>query len=215
MPEFERPREKLLSSGPAVLSNVELVAILLGSGIQGKDVFSVARDILRIAQDGIEALNVETLMRIDGVGAARACTITAAVEFSRRFIMPVGIEVHNAREAILLVPELRGKKQENFITITLDGAHNVIRKRTVFIGTLNRSIVHPREIFADALTDRAASIVFIHNHPSGNTEPSASDIVLTRRLLRSAQILGIEVLDHIIVGKEDYFSFQSNNLLKI
>ncbi len=213
MREFERPREKMLRAGPAFLSDVELLAVLLGSGIQGKDVFAVAREIIKLAQKEFSSLTVETLMRIEGVGLAKACSIAAAIEFSRRFLLADGVEVHGAQDAILLVPELRGKRQEHFITITLDGAHKMIRKRTVFIGTLNQSIVHPREIFADALTDRAASIIFIHNHPAGNPEPSASDVVLTKRLIRSAKLLGIDVLDHIIVGKEDYFSFQANELL--
>ena len=203
----------MLQHGPSRLSNVELLAVLLGSGIKGKDVFGVAQEIHKIAQFNFNGLNVETLRQIEGVGAAKACSIVAAIEFSRRFLLSDGVEVRDAKDAILLVPELKSKRQEHFITITLDGAHTMIRKRTVFIGTLTQSIVHPREIFADALTDRAAAIVFIHNHPTGNPEPSASDIVLTQRLLRSARILGIDVIDHIVVGKEAYYSFKANDLL--
>lgn len=213
MHEFERPREKMLKGGASVLSNVELLAVLLGSGIQGKDVFSVAQEIQKLANKNFGNLTVETLMRINGIGAAKACSIAAAIEFSRRFLIPENILVRNAEDAVLLVQDLKDKRQEHFVTITVDGGQSLIQKRTVFIGTLNQSIVHPREVFADALTDRAASIFFIHNHPSGNTDPSSADIVLTRRLVRSANLLGIDVVDHLIIGKDDYFSFMDNNLL--
>ena len=113
-----------------------------------------------------------------------------------------------------LVGELREKKQEYFLTLTLDGAARLIQKRTVFIGTLNKSIVHPREVFADAISDRAAGIVFVHNHPSGNTEPSEEDFPITERLVEVARVVGIEVVDHIIVGRDGHFSFQTEGLLK-
>lgn len=214
IPRFNMPREKWEEKGAKVLSNLELLAVLLGSGIKGKDVFEVARDILKLAQDDFENLNLERLEDIEGVGLAKACQIIAAIEFSKRFLLKDGVKVKNAENIIKLTEELKGKRQEYFLTLTLDGASNLIQKRTVFIGTLNQSIVHPREIFADAIGDRAAGIIFVHNHPSGNVDPSKEDILLTRRLVEVGKIIGIEVVDHVIIGKDEYFSFQAEGMLK-
>lgn len=117
-------------------------------------------------------------------------------------------------DVLRLTEELKDKKQEYFLSLTLDGASNLIQKRIVFIGTLNHSIVHPREIFADAITDRAAGIIFVHNHPSGDSEPSKQDIEITKRLVEVGKIVGIEVIDHIIIGKDGYYSFQGEGMLK-
>ncbi|MBE7445822.1 MAG: DNA repair protein RadC [Planctomycetia bacterium] len=154
----------------------ELLAVLLGSGIQGKDVFEVARDILKLAQDDFDNINLEKLTDIEGVGLAKACQIMAAIEFSKRFLVKEGIKVKNIDDVVKLVEELRAKKQKYFLSLTLDGASYLIQKRIVFIGTLNHSIVHPREVFADAISDRAAGIIFVHNHPSGNIDPSKEDM---------------------------------------
>jgi len=113
-----------------------------------------------------------------------------------------------------LARELKTKKQEYFLSLTLDGASNLIQKRTVFIGTLNHSVVHPREVFADAISDRAAGIIFVHNHPSADISPSKEDIAITRRLIETGKIVGIEVIDHIIVSRNGHFSFQAEGMLK-
>ena len=212
--KFDRPREKMEKRGVKTLSNLELLAVLLGSGIKGKDVFEVAKDILKLAQETFNELDLNSLRNIDGVGLAKACQIIAAIEFSKRFLMKDAIKIGKAEDVVKSVEEIRDKKQEYFLTLTLDGASRLIAKRTVFIGTLNKSIVHPREVFADAISDRAAGIVFVHNHPSGNTEPSEEDFAITERLLGAAKIVGIDVIDHIIVGKESYFSFQTEGFLK-
>lgn len=214
IPEFDRPREKMEKKGATALSNLELLAVLLGSGIQGKDVFAVARDILKLAQGDFNNINLEKLRDIEGVGLAKACQIMAAIEFSKRFLVKEGIKVKNIEDVVKLVEELRAKKQEYFLSLTLDGASYLIQKRTVFIGTLNHSIVHPREVFADAISDRAAGIIFVHNHPSGNIDPSKEDIAITNRLLEVGKMVGIEVIDHVIVGKDDCFSFQAEGMLK-
>lgn len=214
IPEFDRPREKMEKKGTTALSDLELLAVLLGSGIQGKDVFEVARDILKLAQGDFDNINLEKLRDIEGVGLAKACQIMAAIEFSKRFLVKEGIKVKNIDDVVKLVEELRAKKQEYFLSLTLDGASYLIQKRTVFIGTLNHSIVHPREVFADAISDRAAGIIFVHNHPSGNIDPSKEDIAITNRLLEVGKIVGIEVIDHIIVGKGGCFSFQAEGMLK-
>ena len=214
IPEFDRPREKMEQKGAKALSSLELLAVLLGSGIKGKDVFEVAKDILKLAQDDFENLSLEKLKNIEGVGLAKACQIMAAIEFSKRFLIKDGIKIKNVDDVARLTEELKDKKQEYFLSFTLDGASNLIQKRTVFIGTLNHSIVHPREVFADAISDRAAGIIFVHNHPSGNIDPSKEDIAITNRLLEVGKIVGIEVIDHVIVGKDGYFSFQAEGMLK-
>jgi DNA repair protein RadC len=156
IPQFDRPREKMEQKGAKALSNLELLAVLLGSGIKGKDVFEVAKDILRLAQDDFDNINLEKLKDIEGIGFAKACQIMAAIEFSKRFLIKDGIKIKNVDDVVKLTEELKDKKQEYFLSFTLDGASNLIEKRTVFIGTLNHSIVHPREVFADAISDRAA-----------------------------------------------------------
>ncbi len=213
IPKFDRPREKMTARGPGALSNLELMAVLLGSGIKGRDVFAVAKEIADTAEKDFERFSVEKLRTIDGIGQARACQIMAAVEFSRRFLVREGIRITNDTDVLPLVEELRKKKQEYFLTLTLDGGHNLIEKRTVFIGTLNQSLVHPREIFADAITDRAAAVIFVHNHPSTDVYPSKEDILVTNRLVEVAKLVGIEVLDHIIVTKSHSFSFKNKGLL--
>jgi DNA repair protein RadC len=202
IPKFDRPREKMDRNGPQVLSDIELLAVLLGSGIKGKDVFKVARDILKLVQKDF-----------NGVGAAKASQIIAAIEFSKRFLIKDRIKITCSNDIIKMTEELKDKKQEYFLTFTLDGAHNLIEKRTVFIGTLNQNLVHPREIFADAITDRAAGILFVHNHPSGNTEPSKGDISITDRLIEVGKLMGINVVDHIIVSKDGYFSFNEKGMI--
>ena len=213
IPPFDRPREKMIAKGPESLSNLELMAVLVGSGIEGKDVFVVAKEIAKIIEKDFNGLSVKKLREIDGVGKAKACQIMAALEFSRRFLVNDGIRINNEHDVFPLIEELRDKKQEYFLTLTLDGGHNLIEKRIVFIGTLNKSLIHPREVFADAITDRAAAIIFVHNHPSTDVVPSTEDILVTDRLLDVAKLVGIDVLDHIIVTKTDSFSFKNKGLL--
>ncbi|NWF52588.1 MAG: DNA repair protein RadC [Nitrospirae bacterium] len=213
IPKFDRPREKMEQKGAKALSNLELLAVLLGSGIKGKDVFGVAKDILTLAQDDFENINLEKLKNVEGVGQAKACQIMAAIEFSKRFLIKDGIKVKNLDDVVKLTEELKDKKQEYFLSLTLDGASHLIQKRTVFIGTLNHSIVHPREIFADAISDRAAGVIFVHNHPSGDAAPSRQDIDLTVRLIEAGKIVGIEVIDHVIVSRNGHFSFQAEGML--
>ena len=195
------------------LSNLELLAVLLGSGVKGKDVFEVAKDILKLVEKDFENLTLNKLKSVEGIGLAKASQIIAAIEFSKRFLLTEGIKIRQAEDIVKLAEELKNKKQEYFLTFTLDGANNLIQKRTVFIGTLNQSLVHPREVFADAITDRAAGIIFVHNHPSGNVEPSKEDISITKKLIEAGKIIGINVIDHIIVGKSEFYSFKERGLL--
>ena len=213
IPKFDRPREKMQKKDVKALSNLELLAVLLGSGVKDKGVFEIAKDILKLVEKDFENLTLNKLKSVEGIGLAKASQIIAAIEFSKRFLLKEGIKIRHAEDIVRLVEELKNKKQEYFLTFTLDGANNLIQKRTVFIGTLNQSLVHPREVFADAITDRAAGIIFVHNHPSGNVEPSKEDISITKKLTDAGKIMGINVIDHIIVGKSEFYSFKERGLM--
>jgi len=213
LPEFDRPREKLEKLGPRALSNIELIAVLLGKGTRVKDVYQLSKEIIACVENDFENLNFTTLMKIDGLGKTRACQILAAIEFSQRYLLQDDVKIQSAGDVYKLVNDLKEKKQEYFVTLTLDGAARLIQKRVVFIGTLNQSLVHPREVFADAILDRAAGIICVHNHPSGNIQPSREDIAVTKKLVEAGKIIGIRIMDHVIIGKNTYYSFQAGGLL--
>jgi DNA repair protein RadC len=212
-PNFDRPREKMIRRGAESLSILELMAVIVGSGNQEVEVYDIAKKLARLVEEEFHQLTVAKLQTVNGIGKAKACQIMAAIELSRRFLVNNCIKISNHQDILPLVAELRGKKQEYFLTLTLDGAHNLMEKRTIFIGTLNESLVHPREVFVDAITDRAAAVVFVHNHTSTDVTPSKADIQVTQRLREVAKIVGIEILDHIIVTKTQSFSFKSSGLL--
>jgi DNA repair protein RadC len=213
IPEFDRPREKLERKGVHALSNEELLMVILGRGIPGIDVRTLAKIILKEVEKDPENINLEKLESIKGIGLAKASQILASFEFAKRYLVKEGIKVQRTNDVLTLVENIKNKKQEHFITLTLNGASNLIERRTVFIGTVTESIIHPREIFADAITDRASGIIFVHNHPMDDPQPSDVDITITKRLCEVASLIGIEVIDHVIVTKDDYFSFQSEGLL--
>jgi DNA repair protein RadC len=214
MPLFERPREKLKKMGPRYLSERELIAVLLGSGTRKKDVFRLAAELACKIHDDVECVKrTDELQQIRGIGPVKAAQITAAFELSQRYLAMERRPITCPENLLPLVEDLAWKKQEFFITVSVDGASCLIKKRVVFIGTLNQSLVHPREVFAYAITDRAKGIFLIHNHPSGNCKPSAEDLEVTKRLVEAGEIIGIEVIDHLILGKTEYFSFTENKLL--
>ncbi|MHB1661017.1 MAG: RadC family protein [bacterium] len=215
LPDFDRPREKMKKNGAQALSDIELLAVILGSGIKGRDVFMVSKDILKIVQADFNNININNLINIEGIGIAKAAQIMAAIEFSKRFLIKEEIKIKSSDDIVKIADDLKNKKQEYFLTLTLDGAHNLIQKRIVFIGTLNQTLIHPREIFADAVTDRAADIILVHNHPSGSLEPSKEDMAITKKLEEAGKIVGINIIDHIIISKTGYYSFQENNMLSI
>lgn len=213
IPEFDRPREKLVRKGIHSLSNEELLMVILGRGMPGIDVRTLAKTILKEVEKDPENISLDKLESIKGIGLAKASQILASFEFARRYLVKEGVKIQRTDDVLNLVEDIRIKKQEHFITITLDGASNLIERRTVFIGTVTESIIHPREIFADAITDRASGIIFVHNHPMDDPQPSEVDITITQRLCEVARLIGIEVIDHVIVSKDDYFSFQSEDVL--
>ncbi len=211
--KHDKPREKLVAKGVKALKNEELVAILLGSGIQGKDVRKLAKEIVSMLDKEFDALTLKALCNIHGLGIAKASQILASIELSKRYLIRSNKRITDAKDVYDELQSFSGKSQEYFLTITLDGASHIIQTRTVFIGTLNQSLVHPREVFADAIADRAAGIIIAHNHPSGTLEPSRADIQITQRLKEVAKLVGIELLDHVILTKEGYYSFSDEGVL--
>lgn len=213
IPDFDRPREKLSVKGPEALSDTELLAILLGSGIRGKDVFQVAHAILRKLDKDKNAINIKNLISIEGVGFAKACQIVASFELARRRLVKESIVIKQTEDVLPLISYIGGKKQEYFLCISLNGANEVIGNRVITVGLLNSNQVHPREVFVDAISDRAASVILAHNHPSGLLKPSPDDIAVTRQLVDAGEIIGISVLDHIIVTRKGYLSLKEKGLM--
>ena len=209
----DQPREKLLSKGVQALKNDELMAILLGTGVQGKDVRKLAKEIIVLLDENFDNLTLDKLCDIHGLGKVKASQILASVELSKRYLIRSNKRITSAREVYDELKSFSTKSQEHFLTITLDGASHIINTRTVFIGTLNQSLVHPREVFADAIADRAAGIIIAHNHPSGTLEASRADIQITQRLKEVSKLVGIELLDHVILSKYGYYSFSDEGLL--
>ena len=213
LPSFDKPREKLVAKGVQALKNEELLSVLLGSGVQGKDVRKLAKEIIALMDEGLERLTLERLCTIHGLGTAKASQILAALELSKRYLIRTNKRITDAADVYQELAKYADRSQEYFLTITLDGASHIIQTRTVFIGTLNQSLVHPREVFSDAIADRAAGIIIAHNHPSGTLEPSRADKQITQRLKEVAKLVGIELLDHVILTKEGYYSFSDEGVL--
>lgn len=204
----------MIDKGPQFLSNLELLTVLIGSGLPGLDVLEIARNVKKKIEKEFDSLSVENLTKVHGVGPSKACLILAAVELSRRFLVADGIKLDSDKKVVALSEELRLKKQEHFLSFTVDGDTNLIKRRKVFKGTLNQSLIHPREIFADAVADRAAGVILVHNHPSGSCQPSKEDFLVTQQLVEAGRIMGIDIIDHIVLGKKSYFSFQRKGILK-
>jgi DNA repair protein RadC len=196
----EQPRERLISSGVASLSDEELLQLIIGSGIKMQPVRSLASQVLAVLDRRNGKLQIRDLEEIQGIGTAKACAIIASLEYSRRRIRPDGIKIRSPEDVVPLIHHYALKKQEHFLTISLNGAHEVLHTRCITVGLLNSSQVHPREVFTDPIQDRAAAIILAHNHPSGNVTPSDADIQVTKTIIQAGKILGIKVLDHIIIS---------------
>jgi len=209
----ERPREKLQAKGPEALSDLELLAILLGSGTKESDVLTVAGRILKVLDGRNEKLSLEELQKIEGVGPAKASLLAAALEFARRRIRPEGLRISFPPDVLPLIRHFADRKQEHFICASLNGANEVIATRVVSVGLVNKTQVHPREVFADPITDRASTVIVAHNHPSGSLEPSKEDIDITGQLKSAGEILGIRLLDHVIFNSRGYYSFLEKSLI--
>jgi DNA repair protein RadC len=208
-----KPREKLLRHGPSHLASWELISTILGSGIRGRNVFQISRQAAEVIEKKKEHITQEDLCAIDGIGKVKSMQIIAAFELARRHYITDEVRIESVMDIMSQVQEYRKKKQEYLLTLTLDGAGRLISKRVVTIGLLDQSLAHPREIFSGAIADHANSLVLIHNHPSGNTYPSSADTRTTKRISQVAELVGIRLLDHVIIGAKDYFSFREHSML--
>ena len=207
IPKQDRPREKLLAKGAGALSDQELLAVLLGKGTPQMDVMTLSAKVARIMDEKGLNIEIEDLTRFEGVGQAKAALILAAIEYARRRIKPDGLKITTPADVLPLIRHFADRKQEHFLSITINGANEVLNVRVVSIGLVDRSPVHPREVFADCLADRASGIIVAHNHPAGNLEPSEGDKDVTRQLRQAGEIMGIHLLDHIIFNRTSYYSF--------
>jgi DNA repair protein RadC len=213
MPEHARPREKLRERGASALTDEELVAAILGMGIAGVDVRTIARQVASLIREHKQGLTLDHLLEVPGMGLAKAAQILSAFELARRHLLQETVKIACAADVLPLLSDIAGKQQEYFVCISLNGANEVIEKRIVTVGLLDKSQVHPREVFADVLADRAAAVILAHNHPSGELKPSNSDLKIHEQLTEAGRILGIRILDHVIVSKKGYFSFQEAGLI--
>jgi len=213
LPRPDRPREKLVRKGVAALSDFELLEVFIGNGSASADVGYIARHIQKLLEKGVEPIRFEDLTAIRGVNVATACKIMSALELTRRHIAQGNKPLRSQADILSRLESIRTKQQEHFVVLTLDGGQRLIAQRTVAIGTLDAVLAHPREVFADAIADRAASIIAGHNHPSGDTTPSQKDISLTQQLVAAGQLLGVTLLDHVIVARTGHYSWRQHHML--
>jgi len=219
VPKEDRPRERMLRYGPSHLSNQEILAILIGSGTKDESVMSVANFVL-MHFDGLQLLRdatIEELISIKGIGTAKGLIILSAIELGKRMNEYKPNEKYVIRSpedgADYVMEEMRYLKQEHFVVLFLNTKNQIIHQQTIFIGSLNASIVHPREVYREAVKRSAASIIVAHNHPSGDPAPSQEDIQVTKRLVNSGKIIGIELLDHLIIGDRKFVSLKEKGYL--
>lgn len=213
IPKIDRPREKLSRKGPAALSDFELLEVMIGSGNAQADVGQIARRVQKLLQKDGPNLSLDALAAVTGIGAARAGNLLASFELARRYLVRDVTPLRSMADVVARLDDIRNKQQEFFVTMALDGGQRLIAMRTVTMGTLDTVLAHPREVFADPIVDRAASVIIAHNHPSGIAEPSAKDRNLTTQLAAAGQLLGIPLRDHLILTRTDVFSFRQHHLL--
>ena len=205
---IELPREKLSKRGASALTDIELLQAVIGSGGKGNNFRQIAKNLNAVIQKiGAENLTIDDVKAIKGIGDAKATVVFAALEFWRRkFTKQTAPLIDSPESAAEQLSYIREKKQEYFVMLTLDGARRLINSRTITVGTLMSSLVHPREVFAPAIEDRAASIIIGHNHPSGMLDVSEQDREVTRRIQQAGELIGITLDDHIIVAGDDFVS---------
>ena len=214
LPEGDRPREKLIKYGPDKLNNEELLALILGSGTKGVNVRTLAGRILRKNREKINSLTLEDLKNEKGLGKVKATQVIAVLELGKRLFA-------GKKNDLILSPkkvwerceDFRSSKKEHFAIFFLDARSQEIKREVISVGTLTASLVHPREVFESAIKANAVSIILVHNHPSGDVNPSEDDIELTERLKKAGKIMGIKASDHVIVSWKDYFSFSGEKIL--
>jgi DNA repair protein RadC len=219
LPREDRPRERLVRHGPQALSTEELLAIILRTGTEDRSARDLADDVIRRCKGlrGLARASVKEISRIKGVGPVRGLQIAASVELGRRLsskVIDLPCHIHSPEDvADLLLPELAGEKKEHFKTLVLDTKNRVVRNVTISVGTLDASLVHPREVFREAVQASASSVIVAHNHPSGDPTPSAEDKQVTTRLVEAGKVLGIDVLDHIVIGDDRWVSLKQLGMM--
>ncbi|MFX3674593.1 MAG: DNA repair protein RadC [Paenisporosarcina sp.] len=217
--EADRPRERLIRQGAESLSNQELIAILLRTGTKQESVLHLANRVLTYFEQlhALKTATIEEMTAVKGIGEAKAVQLLAAIELGRRLAQQQTDGKFTVRSpkdaATYLMADMTSLKQENFVALFLNVKNQVLHKQTIFIGSLNASIVHPREIFREAVKRSAASIICAHNHPSGNPSPSPEDIEVTKRLQEAGHIMGIELLDHVIIGDHQFISLKEKGYM--
>lgn len=217
LPPAERPRERLARLGPAALSTSELLASLIGTGARGASALDVADSVLGAGLHELAARSLPELERVRGLGRAKAVRVLAALELGARLASDPGGSARSLESpqeaARYLLPRYSARPVETFGLLALDARHRLRREAVVSVGCLTASLVHPREVFQEAVVSRAAALVLFHNHPSGDPEPSAEDLALTRRLVAAGSLMGIEVLDHLVLGAGRYVSLKERGHL--
>ena len=220
LPETERPRERLARLGAEALSEQELLCCIIGRGIAGESVLVTAQRLLQRFQSlrGLAEASIEQLAEIRGVGLAKAVQLKAAAELARRVALPSNDGTPRLIDspdsaAAMVRPQLLDKKKEHFVALLLDNRHHLIRKADISVGSLSASLVHPRELFKEAIAASAAAIILVHNHPSGDPEPSEHDLALTKRLVQAGKVLGIDVVDHLIIASRGTVSLKALGLI--
>lgn len=215
----DRPRERLIREGAGNLSNQELLAILLRTGSRSESVLVLANRVLSTIDrlPDLKELTVDEMTKIKGIGEAKAVQLLAAAELGKRLYRTAPHERYKIRSpedaANYLMTDMSSLNQEHFVVLFLNVKNEVLHKQTIFIGSLNSSIVHPREVFREAFKRSAASMIISHNHPSGDTTPSREDIEVTKRLMEAGQIMGVDVLDHIIIGDQKFISLKDKGYI--
>jgi len=213
LPKFGRPREKLKEKGAKALSDTELVAILLGSGSRDRDVMTLAAKVAKLISEKRGDISMEMLSSVEGIGLAKASQILAGFELARRYLSAEAVKISQPKDVLPMLSDIMNKQQEYFVCISLNGANEIIEKRIVTVGLVDKTQVHPREVFADVIGDRAASVIIAHNHPSGELRPSENDLKVHKQLTEAGKILGIKVLDHLIVTRKGYCSLQEEGFI--
>jgi DNA repair protein RadC len=219
MPEDERPRERLLKYGPEALSNAELLAIILRTGTQKENIVNLCSRIFsEYSIKQLSQANISKLTEIHGIGTAKAAQIAAVFELARKlegFTDEPKRKIRSPADVYsLLYPKMREQKRERLVALLLDTKNQVLREEVISIGSLNANIVHPREVFKAALMQSCASVILSHNHPSGDPTPSREDIAVTEKLVEGGKLLGIDVLDHVVIGDGRYVSLKDEGYVK-
>lgn len=217
-PESERPRERLMRQGVSSLSDAELIAVILRTGTAKENAVEMSRELLkRFNLKALSRVNISNLKRTCGIGEAKACQIAACFELGRRLSSfsegnkPV---IRGPKDvAKRMIPRMMGIKKEQLVGIYLDSRKRIIKEETIFSGSLNETIVNPREIFALAINEGAAAIILVHNHPSGDLKPSAEDIRMTKGIIEAGKLMDVQLLDHIIIGEKGHFSMKERGII--